>query len=96
LRRSAEFRISESLHLNSRSKFFNILNHPNFGLSTKSLTSSFFGYSTQTLASILATYTNLNPGTYVVRVQGSNSDGVWNEKGASLSILITPPWWGTT
>ena len=41
----------------------------------------------------LATYTNLDPGTYVFRVQGSNSDGVWNEEGVSLAILITPPWW---
>ena len=43
----------------------------------------------------LATYTNLSPGRYVFRVQGSNSDGVWNEKGVSLSIVITPPWWST-
>jgi ligand-binding sensor domain-containing protein/signal transduction histidine kinase len=43
----------------------------------------------------LATYTNLDPGRYVFRVQGSNSDGVWNEGGASLQILITPPWWRT-
>jgi ligand-binding sensor domain-containing protein/signal transduction histidine kinase len=43
----------------------------------------------------LATYTNLDPGKYVFRVQGSNSDGVWNEAGVSLPILITPPWWGT-
>jgi ligand-binding sensor domain-containing protein/signal transduction histidine kinase len=43
----------------------------------------------------LATYTNLNPGKYVFRVQGSNSDGVWNEEGVSLAILITPPWWRT-
>jgi ligand-binding sensor domain-containing protein/signal transduction histidine kinase len=44
----------------------------------------------------LAIYTNLDPGRYVFRVQGSNSDGVWNEEGASLTILITPPWWRTT
>ena len=44
----------------------------------------------------LATYTNLDPGKYVFRVQGSNSDGVWNEEGVSLPILITPPWWRTT
>ena len=44
----------------------------------------------------LATYTNLDPGKYVFRVQGSNSDGVWNEGGVSLPILIRPPWWGTT
>ena len=42
-----------------------------------------------------ATYTNLDPGDYVFRVRGSNSDGVWNEEGTSLSITITPPWWGT-
>ena len=41
----------------------------------------------------LATYTNLDPGKYVLRVQGSNSDGVWNKQGVSLPILITPPWW---
>ena len=44
----------------------------------------------------LATYTNLNPGKYIFRVQGSNSDGVWNETGVALPILVTPPWWSTT
>jgi ligand-binding sensor domain-containing protein/signal transduction histidine kinase len=43
----------------------------------------------------LATYTNLDPGKYVFRVQGSNSDGVWNEEGVLLPIVITPPWWRT-
>jgi signal transduction histidine kinase/ligand-binding sensor domain-containing protein len=43
----------------------------------------------------LAAYTNLDPGKYVFRVQGSNSDGVWNEEGVSLPIVITPPWWKT-
>ena len=43
----------------------------------------------------LATYTNLDPGKYVFRVQGSNSDGVWNQEGVSLPIVITPPWWKT-
>jgi ligand-binding sensor domain-containing protein/signal transduction histidine kinase len=43
----------------------------------------------------LATYTNLAPGKYVFRVQASSSDGVWNEEGVSLPILITPPWWRT-
>jgi signal transduction histidine kinase len=28
-------------------------------------------------------------------VQGSNSDGIWNEEGVSLTIVITPPWWST-
>ena len=42
-----------------------------------------------------ATYTNLDPGTYTFRVKGSNNDGVWNEEGASLKIIITPPFWKT-
>ena len=44
----------------------------------------------------IATYTNLDPGKYIFHVQGANSDGVWNEAGVSLPILITPPWWRTT
>ena len=43
----------------------------------------------------LATYTNLDPDRYVLRVQASNGDGVWNEEGVSLPILITPPLWMT-
>ncbi|MEN8193374.1 MAG: two-component regulator propeller domain-containing protein [Bacteroidota bacterium] len=42
-----------------------------------------------------ATYTNLDPGEYTFKIIGSNNDGVWNEKGVSLSIIITPPWWET-
>jgi diguanylate cyclase (GGDEF)-like protein len=40
-----------------------------------------------------ATYTNLPAGKYVFRVKGSNSDGVWNEAGASLGVIVTPPPW---
>ncbi len=42
-----------------------------------------------------ATYTNLDPGEYTFRVKASNNDGVWNEKGASIKIIITPPYWAT-
>lgn len=42
-----------------------------------------------------ATYTNLNPGTYIFHVKASNNDGVWNEKGTTLKITITPPFWAT-
>ena len=41
------------------------------------------------------TYTNLDPGEYIFRVKGSNCDGIWNESGTSLSIIIQPPWWAT-
>ena len=42
-----------------------------------------------------ATYTNLNPGTYTFRVKGSNNDGVWNELGNSVQVIIKPPFWLT-
>jgi len=42
-----------------------------------------------------ATFTNLSPGEYTLRVKGSNNDGVWNEVGAALKLIITPPWWRT-
>ncbi len=42
-----------------------------------------------------AYYTNLDPGNYVFKVKGTNSDGVWNEDPAVLAITILPPWWKT-
>ena len=42
-----------------------------------------------------AIYTNLPPGDYTFRVKAANSDGVWNEEGASISLTIRPPWWRT-
>jgi signal transduction histidine kinase/ligand-binding sensor domain-containing protein len=41
------------------------------------------------------TYTNLDQGEYIFKVKASNNDGVWNEKGVSLRIVITPPYWNT-
>ncbi len=41
----------------------------------------------------LASYTNLPPGEYVFRVKATNCDGVWNETGASLRVVVLPPWW---
>ncbi|GAB3940821.1 hybrid sensor histidine kinase/response regulator transcription factor [Spirosoma harenae] len=40
-------------------------------------------------------YTNLSPGTYTFRVKAANGDGIWNTKGASVQIVILPPWWAT-
>lgn len=42
-----------------------------------------------------ATYTNLDPGTYTFKAKASNNDGLWNEEGTMLSIIITPPYWST-
>ncbi|MFN3404380.1 MAG: two-component regulator propeller domain-containing protein [Cytophagaceae bacterium] len=43
-----------------------------------------------------ATYTNINPGTYVFKVKGSNNDNVWNEEGVSITIHIAAPYWETS
>ena len=48
-----QFRLAETVALRFRAEFFNILNHPNFGSPTGSLTSALFGRSTQTLANSL-------------------------------------------
>ncbi|WFE84532.1 hybrid sensor histidine kinase/response regulator transcription factor [Parabacteroides chongii] len=42
-----------------------------------------------------AFYTNLSPGKYIFHVKGSNNDGVWNEQGRSLVIIVQPPLWRT-
>lgn len=42
-----------------------------------------------------AAYTNLPPGRYRFHVKAANSDGVWNEQGATVGVVITPPWWRT-
>lgn len=42
------------------------------------------------------TYANLNPGTYLFEVKGSNSNGIWNEQPRRLTIVIHPPWWRST
>ncbi len=42
-----------------------------------------------------ASYTNLDPGTYTFRVKASNNDGVWNNIGDKVTIIIAPPFWAT-
>jgi signal transduction histidine kinase len=42
-----------------------------------------------------AGYTNLNPGNYVFRVTGTNSNGVWNSQEAILSLQVEPAFWQT-
>jgi signal transduction histidine kinase/streptogramin lyase len=42
-----------------------------------------------------ATYTNLDAGTYYFHVKAFNNDGLWNEQGTTIKIVITPPIWQT-
>ncbi len=38
-------------------------------------------------------YTNLNPGEYLFEVKACNNDGVWNNTGKSIKIVVKPPFW---
>jgi ligand-binding sensor domain-containing protein/signal transduction histidine kinase len=40
-------------------------------------------------------YTDLDPGTYKFRVKACNNDGVWNNEGTYIMIIIKPPFWRT-
>lgn len=42
-----------------------------------------------------ATYTNLDAGNYTFIVKASNDDGLWNEKGTSIKLIILPAPWKT-
>ncbi len=43
-----------------------------------------------------ASYTNLPSGQYILRVKGSNNDGIWNENGIKIAISIQPAIWQRT
>ncbi len=43
-----------------------------------------------------ATYTNLSPGSYTFLVKARNSDGVWNDTGASVSLTLRPHFYQAT
>lgn len=51
----------------------------------------------QTTSETSVTFSQLSPGRYVFQVLAANNDGVWNETGRSLEIIIRPPfyqtWW---
>jgi signal transduction histidine kinase/CheY-like chemotaxis protein/streptogramin lyase len=42
-----------------------------------------------------AYYTSIPPGEYTFIVKASNNDGIWNEGGASIRVIIKPPYWMT-
>jgi signal transduction histidine kinase/ligand-binding sensor domain-containing protein len=42
-----------------------------------------------------AEYSYIPPGSYTFQVRAANSDGVWNETGASLALIILPHFWQT-
>jgi ligand-binding sensor domain-containing protein/signal transduction histidine kinase len=43
----------------------------------------------------VARYSKLPPGHYHFQVTACNEDGVWNETGSSLALIVEPPLWRT-
>lgn len=43
----------------------------------------------------IASYTNLSPGTYELKLRGSNSNGVWSDQTQEVPITILPAWYQT-
>ncbi len=39
------------------------------------------------------TFTELKPGKYLLKVRGTNSDGIWSDRVAEMEIAIERPWW---
>lgn len=42
-----------------------------------------------------ATYSNLPPGKYTLRVRAANNDGIWNEEDVRLKIRVKPVWYAS-
>ncbi|MBK9982824.1 MAG: hypothetical protein IPP15_10455 [Saprospiraceae bacterium] len=42
-----------------------------------------------------ATFTNLDGGTYTFKVKAANNDGIWNESGTQVLLIVDPPFWKT-
>ncbi|CAN5270911.1 hypothetical protein BH09BAC4_BH09BAC4_07310 [soil metagenome] len=40
-------------------------------------------------------YLALTPGTYTFRVKAANADGLWNQKGVSIHVVVLAPRWAT-
>jgi len=40
-----------------------------------------------------ASYSNLNPGHYVLRVYAGNEDNIWSSEPIEMQILVNPPFW---
>ena len=41
------------------------------------------------------TFTDMDPGSYTLKIKGSNNDSIWNNEGTSIKIIIEPPFWRT-
>jgi signal transduction histidine kinase/ligand-binding sensor domain-containing protein/ActR/RegA family two-component response regulator len=43
----------------------------------------------------VATFTHLDPGSYIFQVKGRTNNGAWSDKQTMVKLIILPPWWDT-
>ncbi|WP_166638800.1 ligand-binding sensor domain-containing protein [Paraglaciecola marina] len=53
-------------------------------------------WNTTSSTNRVATYTNLDAGSYTLIVKGTNKDGIWSDQVGEITITVIPPWWLTT
>jgi PAS domain S-box-containing protein len=53
------------------------------------------GWANTDAAHRVAAYTNLPPGKYVLRLRGSNRDGMWTSSETTMRIRVLPAWYQT-
>ncbi len=41
-------------------------------------------------------YSGLGGGKYTLKLKGSNNDGIWNDEGISVTVIVAPPFWETS
>jgi signal transduction histidine kinase/ligand-binding sensor domain-containing protein/DNA-binding response OmpR family regulator len=93
-----EFLNSGSVHLPHNLNFFNIeFSSLDFSASNKKhFAYSFTRKGEQWIdleGNRYISFTDVKPGNYILRVRGTNSDGIWSSNEAVMNIIVTKPWW---
>lgn len=93
-----EFLHSGSVHLSHNLNFFNIeFSSLDYSASNKKhFAYSFTRKGEQWIdleGNRFISFTDVKPGNYTLRIRGTNSDGIWSNNEAIMTIVITKPWW---
>lgn len=81
----------QTLHISFTSLSFSESDRNKFKFILEGINDKWFNAETRREA----IYTKLPPGTYRFNVIASNNDGIWNNEGKSIYIIVQPPFWLT-
>jgi signal transduction histidine kinase/ligand-binding sensor domain-containing protein/DNA-binding response OmpR family regulator len=93
-----EFLHSGNVHLSHNLNFFNIeFSSLDFSASNKKRYAYSFTRKGEQWIDLQGnryiSFTDVKPGNYTLRVRGTNSDGIWSNNEAVMTIVIPKPWW---